>query len=273
MIKCKVIYVDGGATSTKIHFCDEFKNIISTQSGPRLNLVAFEKETLANLLEITEILKPYKDLKIYFGIPGIRIYDLKIIKNIFKSQFVDIHFLTDIELQANLLINVEEFNFISLGTGSINLEKKKNSIRLLGGWGHFFGDNGSAFDFGNTWIRFGIIDFENNKLDSKFIKVTQDFFKIKNFEEIKKLYLSPENFKQTISEFSVYVLTTLTEFSKEKELVAKQITAKLAKQLVESNFDANLPFFVSGGLLKSREYQKAFLSEFTKISKDITILN
>ncbi|AXK51526.1 hypothetical protein [Spiroplasma alleghenense] len=272
MINCQAIYVDGGATSTKIYFCDDKKNVIEKTIAPRLNLVAFETESLHNLEFIKNILSPYSQLPIRFGIPGIRMYDQSIIKKIFNPDFKDLSFLTDIELQANLLIKESEFNFMSLGTGSVNLERIKNQTRLLGGWGHLLGDYGSAFDFGKTWIRHGINDFENKKVESNFVKITCDFFEMNNFEEIKKLYLNQENFKQRISEFTVQILTKNEGLSLEKKIVSTEIIKKLVGDLKKSNFNGMLPLYVSGGLLKSTEYRLVFLEEFKKVAIDVILL-
>ncbi|AHI54288.1 hypothetical protein SSABA_v1c08890 [Spiroplasma sabaudiense Ar-1343] len=272
MTDCKNIYVDGGATSTKIYLCDENKKILDKLVGPRLNLVAFETESLRNLNEIKKLIFDFRAFPIKFGIPGIRMYDKEKIKSFFVQDFLDIEFLTDIELQAELLVSEKEFNFMSLGTGSVNLEKTLKSSRIIGGWGHLFGDYGSAFDFGKTWIRHGINDFENKKPDSNFIKSTCEYFKIKDFEEIKKMYLDQDNFKQKISEFTVNILTIIPNMILEKKIVSEEIIKKLVTDLKNSNFNTNLTLYVSGGLLSSKEYRSVFLEQFYKFTNNLIVL-
>ncbi|WP_342268724.1 BadF/BadG/BcrA/BcrD ATPase family protein [Spiroplasma endosymbiont of Aspidapion aeneum] len=260
------IYIDGGATSTKVYYKKDGKIQILFHTN-RMNITTNESQALKNIIDCFEQISneiSTNNNMYYLGISGFINYDVnKITGPLFKRfDFLNknnIKIMIDVEMQLYLNIGDdfinENFVYIACGTGSNTIECYNKKWKTVGGWGYFFGDEGSAYDFSKEWIIMALKAFDKNR-ENKFTKSVCDFFNIKNPSQITELYKTPNMVKNYLADFCVYLVEeNHKKYKEEIEIVMAKIATNMSTYLNGMiDFEKHKTVYLYGGLFKNKLY-------------------
>lgn len=205
-----LLAVDGGATKTvAVVYKDEILGVGISSSGnfvevgveeARKNILEAINEALNNAsVSINEIKKAM------FALAGIG--DSKkfteIGENLARGIFKDAIVMNDgvAGLRATTLFN--DGAVFAPGTGSVGYVQKNGNIQRIGGWGWFFGDEGSASWIARTAITYALRVVDKIEEDSKLPETVEKFFGGEFREVVTRL--SKEQNKRLIASFAVKV--------------------------------------------------------------------
>ncbi|AHI53008.1 hypothetical protein [Spiroplasma culicicola] len=261
------LLIDGGATTSKVYLIDSNKNIYSKEIFKGMNLYTNTNESLAELAKINENYKEHNIKNIYLGAPGIHEFKkyeklLEIFKE--KCNIGNIHILTDIEVQEFLFCEHENYLAISLGSGTVMIEKVNESKRIMSSFGPLICDEGSAYMFAKEFIKEAIIEKEKFNFKSKFIKYTLDFFGFKDIEEIKTLYADWNLIKPNFLKFSRYILLEQQfVLTSEINIILEKISRYFFEYIDSTKINYLIKtIYIFGGMVKNEYYRKLLTSGF-----------
>lgn len=149
------IGVEGGASKTTICLVSQTGKIIETITGESTNPFTVPAERCLLIFKqlITEILKLHPEKRIScagFALSGGQSEETEQIKNQLELEFPQIgECYFTIDTYGAIATACEKGGIVLIaGTGSNGLIVDANGKKLgnCGGWGHLFGDEGSAFD-------------------------------------------------------------------------------------------------------------------------------
>lgn len=140
---------------------------------------------------------------IVLGIAGIDAGGLK--SNVYKdlkSIHQHILIINDGQLAHYAILHGLDGICVTAGTGSVVLGLHQNSWYRVGGWGHLFGDEGSAYWISSQAIKKTLQDEDNSSSSSELTKEIFDYYDVDDvFMLTKKLY--------TLSKAEIASLTTI----------------------------------------------------------------
>lgn len=151
-----MIGVDGGGTSTEFALFSSDGHILKSFKLPGSNSTTIGIEAALNILfdGIDLCLAEGKPVKaIFVGIAGNNYNELTVG---LKHRYKDIDIRVDSD-GVSALYSAEGDVALICGTGSILLKKDGDNFKTVGGWGHHFGDPGSAYNFGREAIRVALL--------------------------------------------------------------------------------------------------------------------
>uniref|UniRef100_A0A2U9IPI3 N-acetylglucosamine kinase n=1 Tax=Acidianus sulfidivorans JP7 TaxID=619593 RepID=A0A2U9IPI3_9CREN len=267
-----LLSVDGGATKTvAIVYKDEILGIGISSSGNYTEVG--ENEAKKNILDaINEALNnasvSMKEIKkAIFSLAGIG--DSKkfteIGENLAKSIFKDSIVINDGvgALRATTMFN--DGGVFAPGTGSVGYIQKNGKIERIGGWGWFFGDEGSASWIARTAITYAIRSVDKIEEDSKLPEEIEKFFGGEFREVIIKL--SKEQNKRLIASFAVKVdeLSKFDPLSLKVINLASQYILSMVKRLKREFNNDKTKVSLLGGVMRSSKIRKDLKNEVNKI--------
>lgn len=217
-----ILAVDGGATKTvAVVYKDEILGVGISSSGNYTEVG--EEQAKKNIMEaISEALNnssvTLKEIeKAIFALAGIgdskKFTEIgeRIAKDIFKDSIVINDGVS--ALRATNLFN--DGAVFAPGTGSVAFYQKNGEIVRVGGWGWFFGDEGSASWISKNAITYAIRSIDKIEKESKIPEEVEKFFGGEFREVVTRL--SKEQNKRLIASFAV----NIDKLSKNDELAFK----------------------------------------------------
>jgi N-acetylglucosamine kinase-like BadF-type ATPase len=190
-----IIGVDGGGTKTLgVVFDGQGREVLRSVAGFS-NFSVSESETKQHLFEVLEDLykkKPkIKVEMIQIGIAGYSNYGHKdVLAQAIRDRFkTEVCLVTDAEIALHSIKRNRDNPVIMVlgGTGSVVIYEDHQKMRMIGGFGHLLGDEGSGYHLAITALKQVINQFEERKtispLSTSILKEIQasDYSDIKNF--------------------------------------------------------------------------------------------
>ena len=159
------------------------------------------------------------------------------------------------------------------GTGSIVTGIDENSkVKTKGGWGHIFGDEGSAYSIAVNALKASAMLYDEGNI-TPLVKKAEEFFGVEDFRDaIEKIY-SHETTKDILAGFS----TKVGEIA-EEDFVAKTVIvneahffSKTVLALLNEMKNCTL-LSLYGGVFQNNElFRKSFIDDIKEFHSDLKI--
>lgn len=159
------------------------------------------------------------------------------------------------------------------GTGSIvtGVDGKGN-VKTKGGWGHIFGDEGSAYSIAVNALKASAMLYDEGK-NTTLVKKAEAFFGVENFRDaIDKIY-SPETTKDIIASFSAKVAEIAEEdFVAETVIINEaHFFAKTVLALLNEMKNCTI-LSLYGGVFQNNElFRNSFIDDIREFHSDLKI--
>lgn len=218
--------IDGGGTRTTVAVSDEKGKVLFKAVGKSINFYSVGMEKAReNLSEaLNELYKNIGEIEFESAFIGCSALDNEASDETIDALCNGIIKAKKIGMNSDLFVALassgeEPCRVVAVcGTGSMVIGVDENgNVKTKGGWGHIFGDEGSAYSIAVNALKACAMLYDEGKI-TPLIKKAEDFFGVEDFRQaIDKIY-SPETTKDVLAEFSQRV----AEASKE-DFVAKTI--------------------------------------------------
>ncbi len=205
--------IDGGGTRTTAVVSDENGKVLVKSVGKSMNFysVGMEKarENLTNV--INDIYKNIGEIEFEGAFIGCSALDNKadeetinnLCNGIIKSKKLGMNSDVYVALASS---GEDECRVVAIcGTGSIVAGIDENgNVKTKGGWGHIFGDEGSAYSIAVNSLKACAMLYDEGQI-TPLVKAAQDYFDVDDLRKaIDKIY-SPEATKDILAGFSQMV--------------------------------------------------------------------
>lgn len=202
--------IDGGGTRTTAVVSDENGKVLVKSVGKSMNFysVGMEKarENLTNV--INDIYKNIGEIEFEGAFIGCSALDNKadeetintLCNGIIKSKKLGMNSDVYVALASS---GEDECRVVAIcGTGSIVAGIDENgNVKTKGGWGHIFGDEGSAYSIAVNSLKACAMLYDEGQI-TPLVKAAQDYFGVDDLRKaIDKIY-SPEATKDILAGFS-----------------------------------------------------------------------
>ncbi len=155
---CLYLGIDGGASKTVFLLCDSYERELNrVDLGPtNPNDVGFEISTSTLRQGIVEACKGhvYSNICLYAGLSGGKVGGTNKILKDFFSKFGFRYFRNGSDFENAIELGIDNKNgvIVIIGTGIISYCSKGGKEKQIGGWGQFFDDGGSGYNYGRDAI-------------------------------------------------------------------------------------------------------------------------
>lgn len=210
-----IIGIDSGGTKTQANVYDlqgKLQEQVTTGYG---NLLIDYTKGMTNLKQalekIMETRTASKCKLVVIGLAGIDSSGLKetVLKELarFKLPF---RLINDGQLAHYALLEGRSGLLLIAGTGSVCIGKKNNQWARVGGWGHLFGDEGSAYYIGKRAIQQVFEESDSGESVSELSQAILDRFKAHDALELcQKVYqLSKSELAEIATVVASYAATS-----------------------------------------------------------------
>ena len=218
--------VDGGGTRTTAAVYDENGNILFKAVGKSINFYSVGMEKAReNLSEaLNELYKNIGEIEFESAFIGCSALDNEASDETIDALCNGIIKAKKIGMNSDLFVALassgeDACRVVAVcGTGSmvIGVDESGN-VKTKGGWGHIFGDEGSAYSIAVNALKACAMLYDERKI-TPLVKKAEEFFGVEDFRQaIDKIY-SPETTKDVLAQFSQKVAE-----ASEEDFVAKTI--------------------------------------------------
>ena len=218
--------IDGGGTRTTAAVSDENGNIRFKAVGKSINFysVGMEKarENLKNI--INDIYENIGEIKFESAFIGCSALDNEATKNTITALCDGVIKTEKIGMNSDVYVALassgeDKCRVVAIcGTGSIVMGiDESGNVKTKGGWGHIFGDEGSAYSIAVNALKASAMLYDEGKI-TPLVKKAEEFFGVEDLRTaIDKIY-SHETTKDILAGFS----TKIGEIA-EEDFVAKTV--------------------------------------------------
>ena len=273
--------IDGGGTRTTAAVSDESGKILVKSVGKSINFysVGMEKarKNLANVIE--DIYKNIGKIEFEAAFIGCSALDDEASKDTRNSLCDGIIKAEKIGMNSDVYVALassgeDKCRIVAIcGTGSIATGIDENgNIKTKGGWGHIFGDEGSAYSIAVNALKASAMLYDEGKI-TPLVKKAEEFFEVEDFRlAIDKIY-SPETTKDVLAQFSIEVGEVANE-----DFVAKTVLineahffSKTVLALLNEMKSCTLVSLYGGVFQHNEFFRNAFVEDVKEIHPDLKI--
>ena len=273
--------IDGGGTRTTAAVSDENGNIRFKAVGKSINFysVGMEKarENLKNV--INDIYKNIGEIEFESAFIGCSALDNEASNETITALCDGVIRAKKIGMNSDVYVALassgeDKCRIVAIcGTGSIVTGIDENcNIKTKGGWGHIFGDEGSAYSIAVNALKAAAMLYDEGKI-TPLVKKAEEFFGVEDLRAaIDKIY-SPETTKDILAGFS----TKVGEIA-EEDFVAKTVIvneahffSKTVLALLNEMKNCTL-LSLYGGVFQNNELiRKSFIDDIKEFHSDLKI--
>ncbi len=273
--------IDGGGTRTTAAVSDESGKVLVKSVGKSINFysVGMEKarENLKNV--ITDIYENIGEIEfeaVFVGCSALDDEASEETKNalcdgIIKARKIGMNSDVYVALASS---GEDKCRLVAIcGTGSIVTGIDENgNVKTKGGWGHIFGDEGSAYSIAVNALKASAMLYDEGKI-TPLVKKAEEFFGVEDFRlAIDKIY-SPETTKDVLAKFSVKVGEVAQE-----DFVAKTVLineahffSKTVLALLNEMKNCTLVSLYGGVFQHNEFFRNAFIEDVKEFHPDLKI--
>ena len=273
--------IDGGGTRTTAAVSDENGNIRFKAVGKSINFysVGMEKarENLKNV--INDIYKNIGEIEFDSAFIGCSALDNEASNETITALCDGVIIAKKIGMNSDVYVALassgeDKCRIVAIcGTGSIVTGIDENcNIKTKGGWGHIFGDEGSAYSIAVNALKASAMLYDEGNI-TPLVKKAEEFFGVEDLRTaIDKIY-SPETTKDILAGFS----TKVGEIA-EEDFVAKTVIvneahffSKTVLALLNEMKNCTL-LSLYGGVFQNNElFRKSFIDDIKEFHSDLKI--
>ena len=273
--------IDGGGTRTTAAVSDENGNIRFKAVGKSINFysVGMEKarENLKNV--INDIYKNIGEIEFESAFIGCSALDNEASNETITALCDGVIRAKKIGMNSDVYVALassgeDKCRIVAIcGTGSIVTGIDENcNIKTKGGWGHIFGDEGSAYSIAVNALKASAMLYDEGKI-TPLVKKAEEFFGVEDLRSaIDKIY-SSETTKDILAGFS----TKVGEIA-EEDFVAKTVIvneahffSKTVLALLNEMKNCTL-LSLYGGVFQNNElFRKSFIDDIKEFHSDLKI--
>jgi N-acetylglucosamine kinase-like BadF-type ATPase len=272
-----ILAIDGGGTKTNAALFDLSGVELYRESDGFSNFSVDEEKSKMHIENVIQKLLKHvnpEQTYIVMGISGAsklsnpqrwvkEIEDKYHVKAVLETDALIALYSVDCKLNEDLIMMIS-------GTGSVMMTKRNDDIKLQGGYGHLFGDEGSSYHLSLEAIKFILEDLENNQERLPFTKHLMHYLGVNTRSDIiNYVYTNQKNdFAKLAMEVSNLALS--------KDLTAinllKNEGVYLGKQVVRSQLrnesKSDLAIALRGSFILNAPYVKEALIDY--VSKHLS---
>lgn len=282
-----IIGIDAGATKSELVAYDlDFKIIYKDMGGygnPSVSL----NNTIENLGSLIEkcllTLNHGQCIFLAAGIAGVDRGNIKeVIRDYIFSRFsIENIILNDVVMAAKAYLGEDDGILTIAGTGSSCYVQKDNLGRIVGGWGHILGDEGSGYHTVIEGFKRVIYQIDNNipldSLSHRLLKEIKDL----NYPDIKSFIY--ENDKRGIASLFPIIVEVANEGKSEAITLLENAGKHLAGLTISAynrfSFEDSIKIGLKGGVFYHSEQVLSVyvneiseqISDFQLIKEDISV--
>ena len=273
--------IDGGGTKTTAAVSDKSGKVLLKSVGKSINFysVGMEKarENLKNV--ITDIYKNIGEIEFEGVFIGCSALDNEADEETISALCDGIINAKRIGMNSDVYVALassgeDKCRIVAIcGTGSIVTGIDENGdVKTKGGWGHIFGDEGSAYSIAVNSLKACAMLYDEGEI-TPLVKKAEEFFEVGDFREaIDKIY-SPETTKDVLAKFSVKV----SEIA-EEDFVAKTVIineahffSKTVLALLNEMKNCTLLSLYGGVFQNNQLFRNSFIEDVKEFHSDLKI--
>ena len=273
--------IDGGGTRTTAAVSDENGNIRFKAVGKSINFysVGMEKarENLKNV--INDIYKNIGEIEFESAFIGCSALDNEASNETITALCDGVIRAKKIGMNSDVYVALassgeDKCRIVAIcGTGSIVTGIDENcNIKTKGGWGHIFGDEGSAYSIAVNALKASAMLYDEGNI-TPLVKKAEEFFGVEDFRDVIEKIYSPETTKDILAGFS----TKVGEIA-EEDFVAKTVIvneahffSKTVLALLNEMKNCTL-LSLYGGVFQNNElFRKSFIDDIKEFHSDLKI--
>ena len=217
--------IDGGGTKTVAAVSDESGSIILKKEGKTINFysVGMDKarENLSSLIkEICAELNSAVFEKAFIGCSAL---DCEADEKTVDALCAGVINAEKLSVNSDVFVALaasgnESCRAVAVcGTGSMAIGIKDGKTCVKGGWGHIFGDEGSAYSIALNSLR-ACAFLRDECRETPLLQAAKEFFRLGDFREAIDVIYSPNMTKDVLAEFAVAV-----SHCADKDVIAKTV--------------------------------------------------
>ncbi len=273
--------IDGGGTRTTAAVSDEKGNVIFKAVGKSINFysVGIEKarENLRNVVEdISKNMGATEFESVFIGCSAL---DNEADEDIITALCNGIINAKKIGMNSDVFVALassgeDKCRVVAIcGTGSIVTGIDENgNVKTKGGWGHIFGDEGSAYSIAVNALKASAILYDEGKI-TPLVKKAEEFFGVEDFRDVIEVIYSPETTKDVLALFSAKVGEIAEEDFVAKTIIINEahfFSKTVLALLNEMRYCSLLSLY--GGVFQNNElFRNSFIEDIQEFHSDLKI--
>lgn len=187
-----IIGIDSGGTKTEAIVYDLAGNELQQAITGFGNMLVDYELGLANIKAALQTVLETRQVDdcqlVVLGLAGIDSGGLREVLTEELAEFrIPIVLLNDGQLAHYAMLKGEPGVLVIAGTGSVCLGMKKENWYRVGGWGHLFGDEGSAYYIGKLAIQQALTEYDLGQKHSLLTKELFTYFHVSTILELVKV--------------------------------------------------------------------------------------
>lgn len=273
--------IDGGGTRTTAAVSDESGKILFKAVGKSINFysVGIEKarESLKNI--ITDIYKNIGEIEFDGAFIGCSALDDEASEEAISALCDGVIKAKSLGMNSDVYVALassgeDRCRLVAIcGTGSIvtGVDEEGN-VKTKGGWGHIFGDEGSAYSISVNALKASAMLYDEGKRTA-LVKKAEEFFEVEDFRlAIDKIY-SPETTKDVLARFSVMVAQVAEEDFVAKTVIINEahFFSKTVLALLNEMKDCSLLSLYGGVFQNNRLFRSSFIDDIKEFHPELKI--
>lgn len=275
------IGLDAGGTKTYAAVMDHDKNILFSVKNGQGNVAVDMEEAQHNIMDAIKVCMNSgygsKCEFIVLGVAGIEKGNSKLeFKQLVEEQFqIPTFVLNDAELALYSVLGDENGILAIAGTGSVFIGKNKSTIKIVGGWGHLLGDEGSSYDIGIQALKRLISEIEQGSIQKEFTTSLASKYQLWNPSTIKEFVYSST--KKEIAQLSLFVYQLAKNNDIDAISLLENAGYELAQQVIrlikQLRLEPPITIVLKGSLLEKNEFIQEYVEiKLKEFSTDISLL-
>ena len=273
--------IDGGGTRTTAAVSDENGKVLFKSVGKSINFYSVGMERARENLKdvISDICKNIGEIEFESAFIGCSALDNEATQETITSLCDGIIEAKKIGMNSDVFVALassgeDECRIVAIcGTGSIATGIDENGIvRTKGGWGHIFGDEGSAYSIAVNALKASAMLYDEGKI-TPLVKKAEDFFGVDDLRKaIDKIY-SSETTKDVLASFSAKVAEVANEDFIAKTVIINEAHFFSKTVLAILNEIKNCTLLsLYGGVFQNNElFRNSFIDDIKEFHSDLKI--
>ncbi len=273
--------IDGGGTRTTAAVSDENEKLLFKAVGKSINFYSVGMEKARENLKdvINQIKNNLGEIEFESAFIGCSALDNEAPKKTITALCDGIIKAKKIGMNSDVYVALassgeDKCRVVAIcGTGSIvtGIDESGN-VKTKGGWGHIFGDEGSAYSIAVNALKASAMLYDEGKI-TPLVKKAEEFFGVEDFRDaIDKIY-SPETTKDVLASFSAKVGEIAEEDFVAKTVIVNEahFFSKTVLALLNEMRNCTL-LSLYGGVFQNNElFRNSFIEDIKEFHSDLKI--